>query len=161
MRIDTAALTRAAALLATGVLLTACGGTSTVETEPNADEPARSSKPSKEQSEKGPGMPPADDSEWTPLITIDKVERDGSGSTLTIGYTLPTPCTPGLREADVDEGADAVTVKLHRRKPKASDDKLMCTQVIQEKSVDVHLDQPLEDRPVVDGSSGKSVKVTS
>lgn len=159
----TTAMARAAALVAAGVLLTGCGGTSTVETEPKADEPTATSNPSPKPSRKSQEMPPAkqpDDSTWTPLIRIDKVERDASGGTLTIGYTLPTPCTPDLREAEVSQRDDAVTVKLHRRKPQPSDDKLVCTQVIQEKSVAVHLDEPLENRPVVDGSSGKTVKVT-
>jgi hypothetical protein len=165
MRVRTTAMSQAAALVATGILLTGCGGTSTVETDPNA-EPTPTSKPSPKPSKSAtsPDMPPAtppDDSGWTPLIRIDKVARDDSGSTLTIGYTLPTPCTPDLRDAEVSQRDDAVTVKLHRSKPKASEDKLVCTQVIQSRSVDVHLDEPLEDRPVVDGSSGKSIKVTS
>jgi hypothetical protein len=165
MRIRTATLTWVAALVAVGALLTACGGTSTVETEPTNDDdrPTATSKPTPKPSDKGPEMPPAkppEDSEWTPLIRIDKAERDASGNTLTIGYTLPTPCTPDLREAEVDQRDDAVTVKLHRRKPGSAEDQLVCTQVIQEKSVEIHLDEPLEDRPLVDGSSGKTIKVT-
>jgi len=166
MRIRTAVLTRAAALGAAGILLAACGGSQTVESDPPPSEPTPTSaspEPSESPSDKTPGMPdatPPDDPNWKPLIRISGAKGEPGGNSLVLGYTLPTPCTPGLREAEVTQRDDAVTITLHRRKPQASDQKLVCTQVIQNKTVQVALDAPLGDRPVVDGSSGKEIKVT-
>lgn len=109
-------------------------------------------------------MPPAtppDDPNWKPNITIESAKGAPESRTVVLSYTLPTPCSPGLRKADVTERANSVTIKLLRRMPQPADDKLVCTQVIQKKSVDVQLVRPLKGRTVVDGSSGKVVKVTS
>ncbi len=101
------------------------------------------------------GAPPDDN--WQPLIRVDAADGTRTAHTLKVHYTLPTPCAPGLRRAEVTERADAVVVKLHRDPPAKSD--VICTQVIKERSVDVHLDTPVGDRPLVDGSSGRVVKL--
>jgi hypothetical protein len=158
-----AALRMAAVPLLLSLLLAACAGPSTVTSESTPERtPAKTPSATPSESGKGaqPGLPPADDESWKPLIRIDAVKADPEATTLVVTYTLPTPCSPGLRQAEVDERPDAVAVKLHRSKPKAADDKVMCAQVIQEKTVDVHLDGPLGDRQVVDASSGKAVKVS-
>ncbi|WP_020573333.1 hypothetical protein [Actinopolymorpha alba] len=172
-------LLRAAALVSAGLLLMSCGAEVTVGSggtpEPSATaspteagtptgSPTAGPVPSESDKKTVPGMPPAappDDGTWSPLIPISAVTGAKSGQTLTVSYTLSTPCAPGLREAKVDQRADAVTISLHRRKPQPSDQKLSCVQVIQDKSTTVRLDRPLGDRTVVDGSSGKVVKVTS
>jgi Na+-transporting methylmalonyl-CoA/oxaloacetate decarboxylase gamma subunit len=158
-----AALGMAAVPLLLSVLLAACGGPSTVTSE-STPEPTPARTPSATPSESGPakepGMPPADDEKWKPLIRIDAAKGDPAATTVVVTYTLPTPCSPGLRQAEVDERSDAVAVKLHRSKPQPADDKVMCAQVIQEKTVDIQLDEPLGDRQLVDASSGKVVKVS-
>lgn len=169
MSIRAAVLPRVAALGAAAVpllltgLLASCGGPTTVTSEPTSEPTptaTRSATPSESGPDKGPGMPPADDEKWKPLIRIENVKADSAATTIVVGYTLPTPCAPGLRQAEVDERSDAVVIKLHRSKPKAAGDKLVCAQVIQDKTVDVQLDEPLGDRQVVDASSGKVVKVS-
>lgn len=104
-------------------------------------------------------MPPArpPDDNWQPLIRVDAADGTPTARTLKVHYTLPTPCSPGLRRAEVTERADAVVVKLHRDPPGRSD--VICAQVIKEHAVDVHLDAPVGDRPLVDGSSGRVVKL--
>ena len=144
--------------------LTACGGTTTVEPRGDSGAAKASPSPSRSHTKKPPGMPPAtppEDANWKPLITIASAKGAPSSRTLVVGYTLPTPCSPGLQQAEVHQRADAVTVKLHRERPKPADEQKMCAQVIQHKTVKMTLDQPLGKRPLVDGSSGKTIKVAS
>ncbi|SDT06726.1 hypothetical protein [Actinopolymorpha singaporensis] len=106
-----------------------------------------------------PGMPPATPpgENWQPLIRVDAVDGTPAVRTLKVHYALPTPCSPGLRRAEVTERPDAVVIKLHRDPPGRSD--VICAQVIKEQSVEVHLDTPVGARPLVDGSSGRVVKL--
>lgn len=107
-----------------------------------------------------PGMPPATppDDTWSPLIRVDSAQATPATRTVTVHFTLPTPCAPGLRRAEVSERQDAVVVTL-RRMPSGTQKGGICAQVINRRTVDVQLDAPIGDRPVVDGSSGREVKV--
>lgn len=102
-----------------------------------------------------PATPPGEN--WQPLIRVDAADGTPTARTLKVHYTLPTPCSPGLRRAEVTERPDAVVIELHRDPPGRSD--VICAQVIKEQSVDVRLDTPVGDRPLVDGSSGRVVKL--
>ena len=168
------------AALAVLALLTSCGAgtavesgdqpasptpsaTASVTASPAPSKTATSSPgPTRTPGGKGhdrPGMPPATPpgDDWQPLIRVDAADGTPAARTLKVHYTLPTPCSPGLRRAEVTERADAVVVKLHRDPPGKSD--VICAQVIKERAVDVHLDAPVGDRPLVDGSSGRVVKL--
>ncbi|MFD2080160.1 hypothetical protein SAMN05421678_1057 [Actinopolymorpha cephalotaxi] len=164
------------AALAVLALLTSCGAGTAVESGDQAASPTpsptasatKSAMPTSSPSPSGtpggkgpgkPGMPPAHPpgDTWQPLIRVDAVDGTPSARTLKVHYTLPTPCSPGLRRAEVTERPDAVVVKLHRDPPGKSD--VICAQVIKEDAVDVHLDTPVGDRPLVDGSSGRVVKL--
>ena len=169
--------TQAAALFAVTTLtaLTAsCGPTTTGTSSgepgaPTATSPAppsgapdpTSSPSSPSTPGKGvPGMPPATpaDDTWSPLIRVDSAEATPATRMVTVHFTLPTPCAPGLRRAEVSERQDAVVVTL-RRMPSGTQKGGICAQVINRRTVDVHLDAPIGDRPVVDGSSGREVKL--
>lgn len=144
--------------------LAGCGGTTTVEPGSGSGDAKASPSPSRSHSKKPTDMPPAtppEDANWKPLITIGSAKGAPSSPTLVLGYTLPTPCSPGLQQAEVHQRADAVTIKLHRERPKPADEQKLCAQVIQDKTVTVTLDQPLGKRPLVDASSGKTIKVVS
>lgn len=164
------------AALAVLALLTSCGAGTAIEsgdqpasptpsaTASPAPSPTATSSPSPARTKggkghDGPGMPPATPpgDNWQPLIRVDAADGTPAARTLKVHYTLPTPCSPGLRRAEVTERADAVVVKLHRDPPGKSD--VICVQVIKEHAVDVHLDAPIGDRPLVDGSSGRVVKL--
>lgn len=93
------------------------------------------------------------------LLRISAAESTGDGRSLQLTYTLPTPCSPGLREAHVTERPDEVVVTLYRRSPRPGDEGVFCSQVLTEKSVTVRLERPLGDRTLVDGSSGSQVPV--
>ncbi|GAA5034493.1 hypothetical protein GCM10023317_87180 [Actinopolymorpha pittospori] len=104
-----------------------------------------------------PPATPADDT-WSPLIRVDSAQATPATRTVTVHFTLPTPCAPGLRRAEVTERRDAVVVTL-RRMPSGTQKGGICAQVINRRTVDVQLDAPIGDRPVVDGSSGREVKL--
>jgi hypothetical protein len=81
------------------------------------------------------------------------------GRRLQVTYTLPTPCSPGLREPRVTERPDEVVVTLERRPPRPGDEAVFCSQVLTDKTVAVTLERPLGDRTLIDGSSGREVPV--
>ncbi|HEY8455264.1 MAG TPA: hypothetical protein VIL34_06700 [Actinopolymorphaceae bacterium] len=101
----------------------------------------------------------------TPAIRVDTTDhdlwREGIGvephadGRLRAAYAV----FDRAEKAAVDETVDEVAVALRRSEARPSDQNLVCTQVIQEKSVDVRLHAPLGDRQVVDASTGKAVPV--
>ncbi|MET9020323.1 hypothetical protein ABZV93_10100 [Actinopolymorpha sp. NPDC004070] len=169
----------AALAVLTALVLTSCGAGTTAESGDQQASPTpsptasvtksagptptpSSPSPTRTRGGKGPGnpgMPPAKPpgDNWQPLIRVDAADGTPAARTLKVHYTLPTPCAPGLRRAEVTERADAVVVRLHREPPGKSD--VICAQVIKEHAVDIHLDAPVGDRPLVDGSSGRVVKL--
>lgn len=109
---------------------------------------------------KVPSMPPITPPEdnLSATIPIDSASASADQRTLKLAYTLATPCTPGLDHAEAKQSADAVVVTLHR-KPKPPGPEPICAQVIVNKTTTVELTAPLGKRPVVDGSSGKTIKL--
>ena len=105
-------------------------------------------------------MPPATppDDTWSPLIRVNSAEATPPDRTVKVHFSLPTPCAPGLRRAEVSERQDAVVVTL-RRMPSDTQKGGICAQMVEHRTVDVHLDAPIGDRPLVDGSSGRVVKL--
>lgn len=73
-----------------------------------------------------------------------------------VTYEMPTPCSPALDRAAVVEDPASVVVTVHARKVNTKDQP-MCAQVITEKTTTVTLDEPLNDRKLIDGSTGVAV----
>ncbi len=80
--------------------------------------------------------------------------------TLKVWYGQPyAPCYGKLGHVEVEQDKNAVTITLHRIPPKKSGQAMMCSHMIQLKPVEVKLDRPLGKRKVIDGSTGKQVKL--
>lgn len=69
------------------------------------------------------------------------------------------PCYGRLGRVEVEQDAKRVTVTLHRTYPQPRNPGQMCPQYRALEWTRVTLDSPLGTRALVDGSSGKSVRV--
>lgn len=109
-----------------------------------------------------PPKPPEPDPS-AELFGIDWVEvTDGEGGASTellVHYQRSTPCAPGLRRAVVRESSSEVTIHLEREPESTRDDSMECAQVIVPESTSVTLDRPLDDRTVVDASTGEPARI--
>lgn len=105
-----------------------------------------------------PPRDPDDPARRQRTLTILHAEpKARDGRTVVVTYRLPSPCSPGLDRADVDETPTRVVITLHREHPGPADDEV-CAQVIVERSARVTLSEPLGDRVLVDGTTGKPVR---
>src|SRR5690606_15441838 len=107
-----------------------------------------------------PTMPPRDPDEpprqqrTLPIVSAAPAARDARE--LVVTYRLPSPCAPGLHHVGVDETPAKVVLTLHREAPDPKGGEV-CAQVIVERSTRVRLAEPLGDRVVIDGTTGKPV----
>lgn len=90
-------------------------------------------------------------------FNIEKARLDNP-TTLTLYYGQGyAPCYGKLGKVTVEQGTGSVTIILHRDYPQPAGAQGMCAQSITLESVQVHLERPLGDRVVIDGSTGKGV----
>ncbi len=82
-------------------------------------------------------------------------------ATLKIEYALGyVPCYGKLGRVEVEQGAQRVTITLHRIYPEPPDLHRMCPQYRALRRTTVRLDAPLGNRSVIDGATGKTVSVS-
>lgn len=113
-------------------------------------------------------MPANNDDAWEPYVlgsgglTGTRSSPDGRSLLLTfVGggpYVAGQPCTVAYR-AEVSEVTDGVAVRLFSNSPPAPDDELFCTAEGYFRSVEVGLESPLGDRPVVEEASQRLLEV--